>query len=58
MYWAEQLQNSELQAENVEIARVLFDRTVEITMKQQKARQEEERKTSLIMTPDEFRQKR
>lgn len=56
MYWAEQLQNSELQAENVEIARVLFDRTVEIAMKQQKARQEEERKTSLIMTPDEFRE--
>jgi hypothetical protein len=58
MYWADQLQNLELQPENVEIARVLFDRTVEIAMKQQKARQEEERKTSLIMTPDEYRQKR
>jgi len=57
-YWAEQLQNPERQAENVEIAHVLFDRTVEIAIKQQKARQEEERKTSLIMTPDEFRQKR
>jgi hypothetical protein len=57
MHWAEQLQNLELQPENIDIARVLFDRTVEIAMKQQKARQEEERKTSLIMTPDEFRQK-
>jgi hypothetical protein len=56
MQWAEQLQNLDLQAENVEIARVLFDRTVELAMKQQKARQEEERKTSLIMTPDEFRE--
>jgi hypothetical protein len=56
MYWAEELQNPEVQAENVEIARVLFDRTVEIAVKQQKARQEEERKTSLIMTPDEFRE--
>lgn len=56
MHWAEQLQNSELQPENIEIARVLFDRTVELATRQQKARQEEERKTSLIMTPDEFRE--
>jgi hypothetical protein len=58
MHWAEQLQNTELKPEDIEIARVLFDRTVETAIKQQKARQEEERKTSLIMTPDEFRQKR
>ncbi len=56
MHWAEQLQNPELQSENIEIARVLFDRTVELATKQQKARQEEERKSSLIMTPDEFRE--
>jgi hypothetical protein len=56
MHWADQLYNPELQPENIEIARVLFDRTVELAMKQQKARQEEERKTSLIMTPDEFRE--
>jgi hypothetical protein len=56
MHWAEQLQNREVQAENVEIARLLFDRTVEIATKQQKAREQEERKTSLIMTPEEFRE--
>jgi hypothetical protein len=58
MHWAHQLGNSELEAENVEIARLMFDRTVELAARQQKAKQEEEKKTSLIMTPEEFRQKR
>jgi hypothetical protein len=56
IHWADQLHNPELQPEDIEIARALFDRTVELVTRQQKARQEEERKTSLIMTPDEFRE--
>ncbi|MCI0415191.1 hypothetical protein L0222_20660 [bacterium] len=57
MYWAGQLEDPELRPEDIEIARALFDRTAELALAQQKAKQEEERKSSLIVTPDEFRKK-
>jgi len=57
MHWAGQLEDPELRPEDIGIARTLFDRTAELALAQQKAKQEEERKSSLIMTPDEFRKK-
>jgi hypothetical protein len=55
MHYGKQLEDLNIPVENLDVARALFERAVQIAQTQQKAKQEEERKSSLIVTPDQLR---
>ncbi len=57
IFYAKQLEDESLPAESLDVGRALFDRAVAIAQTQQKAKQEEEQKSSLIVTPDQFRKR-
>jgi hypothetical protein len=55
IFYAKQLEDLNISIENLDVGRALFERAVNIAQTQQKAKQEEERKSSLIVTPDQLR---
>jgi hypothetical protein len=55
MYYAKQLEDLSIHSENLDVAMALFERAMQIAQTQQKAKEEEERKSSLIVTPDQLR---
>ena len=57
LFYAKQLDDENLSAENLDVVRALFDRAIGIAQTQLKAKQEEEQKSSLIVTPDQFRKR-
>jgi hypothetical protein len=55
MFYAKQLDDLNLSVENLDVSRALFEKALAIAQSQLKAKQEEEQKSSLIVTPDQLR---
>jgi hypothetical protein len=57
MFYAKQLEDLNLPVESLDVARALFEKAVGIAQSQLKAKEEEEQKSSLIVTPDQLRRR-